>query len=715
MIATIDSLGIIHSTGAVAKNICDRSIEDVNLLKSIDKKSISKIKNSYTRLLSNKAGDLSYSLTSFPKTGTINLLVILIDFTDQLSQIGNNNFNNLMNQSNYNGSGSFKDYWLQSSYNGLTVNSTITGWYHAAHNIAYYGANSNGSDINPRLLVQEAVDAAENAGVNFSTYDNDKDGKVDGIIVIHAGYGEEAGGGANTIWSHHWTLESYKRTYDSVVIDDYAIVPELQNNSGSNISNIGVICHEFGHSLGLPDLYDTNTSNGNSEGIGEWGLMGSGNWNNNGASPSILCAWSKIFLNWSTPTILSSECSLLLSNSVQNNIIYQINSPHTNEYFLIENRQRIGFDAGLPGTGLSIWHINTSKTTGAHISANDVNADESLKGVDLEEADGISALDNNTNRGDAGDLFPGNTCNSSFNDNSTPNSQTYSPIVNSSKPITNIMGSGTNIRFDFMGYVPISGPSLVCSSGATFTITKLPSGATVTWSATSTQNNLSINLSTGYAYATNSVTGTGIITAIIHTLCGDITLPTKNVNVGGPATPFITGPATPQCDYTYPYSVDANSQQIGETFLWESDILFIDNPSLKTCTAWAYVDGQGTITCTVTACGVSQTGSRNIFTKACPTYVMTLSPNPTSDIIEITLTDIVSAGKEPSTESMSIQDDVNTSFNIRISTLTGTIVYNTKKDKKKFSIPVNDLLNGNYYIDVSDNKNSYRKQFIVKH
>lgn len=529
--ATIDSVGIIHSTGIVAKNITDRSIEDVNLLKTIDKKSISKIKNSHTRLFSKKAGDLSYSLTSFPKTGNRNLLVILIDFTDQLFQIGNNNFNNLMNQASYNGTGSFRDYWLQSSYNGLTVNSTINGWYHAGHNMAYYGANSNGSDINPRLLVQEAVDAAENAGVNFSTYDNDKDGKVDGVIVIHAGYGEEAGGGANTIWSHHWTLDSYKRTYDGVIIDDYAIVPELRNNFGSNISNIGVICHEFGHSLGLPDLYDTDISNGNSEGIGEWGLMGSGNWNNNGASPSILCAWSKIFLNWATPSILSSECSLLLPNSVQNNIIYQINTPHTNEYFLIENRQRIGFDAGLPGTGLSIWHINTSKTTGVHISANDVNADEALKGVDLEEADGISALDNNTNRGDGGDLFPGNTCNRLFNDSSTPNSQTYSPIVNSSKPITNIMESGSNIRFDFMGFVPISGPSVVCTSGVKFSV--INPGATVEWRATSTNNNLTIDSSTGAAYATNSTPGEGTISAIIHaTGCGDITLPPKRVWVG---------------------------------------------------------------------------------------------------------------------------------------------------------------------------------------
>lgn len=267
--ATIDRTGKINSTGVLAKNKANRTEEEMNLLKTIDKKAIERIKPAPSKM--SISGGLSYSIESFPTSGTRNLLVLLIDFTDLSFQIANNNFNSLMNQSNYNGTGSFRDYWLESSYSNLTVNSTVRGWYHAANNMAYYGANSGGSDVNPRLLVQEAVDAAENAGLDFSIYDNDNDGNVDGIIVIHAGYGEEAGGGPNTIWSHHWTLGSFKRTYDGVTIDDYALVPELRNNFGSNISNIGVICHEFGHSLDLPDLYDTDLSNGDSEGIGEWG------------------------------------------------------------------------------------------------------------------------------------------------------------------------------------------------------------------------------------------------------------------------------------------------------------------------------------------------------------------------------------------------------------------------------------------------------------
>lgn len=531
--AIIDNFGNINSSSIKAKNIGDRTIENRKYLERIDKKSILNLKKSSSNasFIDKNTANVANLLMNFPITGTRNLLVLLIDFTDRPFQLANINFNNLMNQPTYNGTGSFRDYWTATSYGNLTINSTINGWYHAANNMAFYGTNSNGNDTNPRLLVREAIDAAENAGTDFSIYDNDGDGKVDGIIVIHAGYGEEAGGGQNTIWSHHWTLGNQSRTYDGVIIDDYAIVPELRDNEmwGINISNIGVMCHEFGHSLGLPDLYDTNSSNGTSAGIGRWGLMGSGNWNNGGASPSHLCAWSKIFLGWSNPTLLSSPSSISLSNSVQNNNIYRINTSHSNEYFLLENRQSIGFDIGLPGAGLAIWHINTSKTTSTNISNNDVNADEDLKGVDLEEADGRNDLDVVVdNRGDNGDLFPGNTQNRTFRDNSNPNSQTYSPIVSINKPIANIIEASGNVRFDFMGYNPITGPSTVCTQ-ATYTIANFPTGAAVQWNVS---NNLQIISSTGNSVILQSIgVGAGWVEAVITIFGNNITLPRYNIQV----------------------------------------------------------------------------------------------------------------------------------------------------------------------------------------
>lgn len=207
--AIVDSTGEINSTGILAKNIEDRTSEELNLLKTLDKESMERISKLSSRTFGFVSTDFSNSVNGFPPTGTRNLLVLLIDFTDLAFQIAGNNFNNLMNQVNYNGTGSFRDYWVENSYNNLTINSTVRGWYRSANNLAFYGANSDGSDINPRLLVREAIDAAENEGIDFSIFDSDNDGFVDGIIVVHAGYGEEAGGGANTIWSHHWTLGSY--------------------------------------------------------------------------------------------------------------------------------------------------------------------------------------------------------------------------------------------------------------------------------------------------------------------------------------------------------------------------------------------------------------------------------------------------------------------------------------------------------------------------
>lgn len=221
--------------------------------------------------------------------------------------------------------------------------------------------------------------------------------------------------------------------------------------------------------------------------------------------------------------MISSPAKHDLLNASRNNTSYRINTPHTNEYFLLENRQNIGFDAALPGTGLCIWHINTNKTSTSHISANDVNADEDMKGVDLEEADGNNDLDNQTNRGDDGDLFPGSECNQTFNDNSNPNSRTYSPIINTSKPISQIIEDDNTISFNYFGYGPILGSDLVCTSNSTFTITNRPSGTTVTWTKSSNLQYVSGQGTNSYIVkaASSSTYGSGWVQATIY---GNVTI-----------------------------------------------------------------------------------------------------------------------------------------------------------------------------------------------
>ncbi len=410
--------GKLEPSGIQARDSKNRKAEEKQFLQSVPKSlrtsalRTSAVENQHSQVLE------APQKVSFPSTGTRKTLLILIKYPDLANTYTVSNFDNLMNQSNYNGTGSFKDFYKASSFGKLDISTDVFGWYTASNNYAYYGYNKESSRATK--LVREAIDAAEAAGVDFSKYDNDKDGKVDGVIIAHSGPGAEEGSDQDYVWSHRWQLSAGNNsaTYDGVVLNDYIINPERRLFSSSMVG-IGVFCHEFGHNLGLPDLYDTS---GNSEGIGNWCLMAGGAWLGYEHSPANMSAWCKMTLGWINPTVITANGAYSLKGASANAECYRINTQLSNEYFLIENRQKTGLDISLAGSGLAIWHINTNKTSS---TTNNVNADRTLKGVDLEEADGLNQLDGRSNRGDAGDLFPGTSNNKSFNDFSLPNSRTY--------------------------------------------------------------------------------------------------------------------------------------------------------------------------------------------------------------------------------------------------------------------------------------------------
>ena len=404
---------------------------------------------------------------TYPTTGNIRVLALLIDYPDLTQTFAKANFDSLLYGSNFrNGDGSFKYFYELSSDSTLTIDVDVMGWYRASNSYLYYGRDSGTSRAAD--LVREAVDAAELAGVNFANYDNNSDGRVDGILAVHAGPGAEQGSRTQYIWSHRWVLNGGSMgavNYDGVTINDYMINPETRISGASqNLVGIGVFCHEFGHNLGLPDLYDTDDSNGDSEGIGNWGLMAGGTWLGGEHRPANFCAWSKIENGWETPTTLTIGTNgnyTLDPASTHTNEIYRINTSLNNEYFLLENRQKIGLDIELPGSGLAIWHINTNKT---NLFGNSVNADENLKGVDLEEADGLNDLDNEVNRGDAGDLFPGTSNATAFNDLTNPSAMTYLTTTTALQ-ISNIAENGNQISFTLGN----AGGSSACSGSSTLT------------------------------------------------------------------------------------------------------------------------------------------------------------------------------------------------------------------------------------------------------
>ncbi len=420
--------GKLDLSGIRAKNTDERSEDEKNYLKSLQKF----LKEPYDQVDKRLKSAEATSQSSFPSSGSKKALLLLIEYPDLTQTFDINDFENLMNQQNYKGTGSFRDYFYQVSNKKLSLSVDVFGWYMAKNPYRYYG-DDNGNDL-ARMLVAEAVDAAENAGVDFSDYDNDGDGYVDNLLIAHSGPGAEEGSQTEYIWSHSWYLGGYARRYDGVTISNYIINPETRSYG---MVGIGVFCHEFGHALGLPDLYDTDDSNGDSEGLGNWCLMAGGGWLNQEKTPAMLSAWARDHLGWISPVIIDSDGEFSLSPAATGSACYKMITPVKNEYFLLENRYPAGFDKALPGSGLAIFHINTLRSD---------NGDELLKLSDLEEADGRDDLDKSNNRGDGGDLFPGTSANTVFNDYTYPDSKNYNGNSTGIK-IFNIRKEGTLIKF----------------------------------------------------------------------------------------------------------------------------------------------------------------------------------------------------------------------------------------------------------------------------
>jgi hypothetical protein len=165
----------------------------------------------------------------FPSTGTNNVLVILVEFADLTSALTPQQIENMMTAPGFAGTGSFRDYYLDVSYNNLSLECTVVPWVQVSRNMSYYGANDQfGYDIRPFELVREAVDILEAQGFDFAPFDNDGDGYVDELVVVHAGYGEQyTGAGDTCIWSHSFHLGDLSVEYDGVILDNYLVTPEL--------------------------------------------------------------------------------------------------------------------------------------------------------------------------------------------------------------------------------------------------------------------------------------------------------------------------------------------------------------------------------------------------------------------------------------------------------------------------------------------------------
>ena len=416
-------------------------------------------------------GDVSLPAAA-PSVETVNVPVILITFSDRTPKYSMANFQDLLfgdHPSIATGPGSMKDYYEEVSYGAFSVSSGpagVQGWFTASNGHDYYGRKEGSKRA--AELVAEAVRAAD-ATIDFSQYDNDGDGYVDALIVVHQGMGTESTNDMSDIWSHQWYLSAAGHgpiMLDGVLLDAYTIQPEecWRWEGVKSISSVGVFAHEFGHALGLPDLYDYD---GSSQGVGDWCLMAGGSWNwtyGSGDTPAHMSAWCKWRLGWVDPVpIRGYQADWVFYASALSDSVIQFlpnpGGPHdwhwywggTGEYFLVENRYKTGFDEGLPGSGLAIWHIDERRTN---------NDDENHKLVDLEEADGLRDLDfaKRKNRGDAGDLYPGTSDNRRFGDLTVPDNWWYD-YRNTGCSVRNISDPGPVMTADVSLNCACTGPS----------------------------------------------------------------------------------------------------------------------------------------------------------------------------------------------------------------------------------------------------------------
>ncbi len=311
--------------------------------------------------------------------------------------------------------GSARQYFYDQSYGQYNPTFDVIGPVTVSQDLAYYGepvkdaqGNVTAHDKNPRELIKEACQLADEAGVDFSQYDNDHDGYVDFVYVIYAGYGEADGGGANTIWPHQWSMAPLAIKIDNKLLGRYACGCEL-NNISKVYDGIGTFCHEFSHVLGLPDFYVTADLDNPPHTLCDWSIMDYGPYNNDGNTPPAYSAYERFYMGWLTPRLLVDQEKVTLHNinegegeslliSENNQLPSSGWNPLPRIFYTLEARVKKGWDEFLPGEGMLITRISYNQTKW---QGNSVNNDPNNMGVDI-----LEATTNYTKKGLATDAFP---------------------------------------------------------------------------------------------------------------------------------------------------------------------------------------------------------------------------------------------------------------------------------------------------------------------
>ncbi len=426
--AFTDDSGCVVTSSFPAVSLAERPAEHKEFLKSIDTRSVletlSRQGNQMRsrRFASDTDDDAVRGLfpgTFFPAHGRQKALVILVEYADvkMTHPEAADYFTRMLNEegfADYGATGSVVDYFRECSSGIFDPEFDVYGPVTLANNRAYYGGNDfYGRDQRPQEMVIEACTLLDDL-IDFTQYDRDGDGVIDNVFIFYAGEGESNGAPSETVWPHSYNISSYPGApykYDGVTLNRYACSYEWDQD---HPDGVGTFVHEFSHVMGLPDLYATTLVNSFTP--GPWSVLDYGPYNNKGRTPPLYSIYERHALGWMDPLpINSSVDATLFPISTNQGGIIRTSRPE--EYYLIENRQKEGWDAFLPGHGMLIWHIDYDAATWA---ANAVNNNYGHQRVDLIEAD-----NEETTSSRAGDAFPGTAGITEFTDDSFPSMVTW--------------------------------------------------------------------------------------------------------------------------------------------------------------------------------------------------------------------------------------------------------------------------------------------------
>jgi len=378
------------------------------------------------------------------------ILFILAEFSDTSGTYTEADFASSINK--------ISDYYNKASYGKVslspanewfgTANNGVVGWVNVGETHPNTGRDTG--DVN-RQITADAITAADEY-VDFSAYDTSGNGLVSetelAVVVVVAGYDRAYGDYSPSVWGHKGTFTSYAPSVDGVTIGGYfggyAQFGEVHQSifDPAHQATMGVMVHELGHLIfDLPDLYD---SDGSSSGIGAFGVMGAGSHGRassdiyTGETPVLPCAWTKYSLGWVTAPSESGNLSIVAAGvtTTGSSTVYRLRTKFIHEYFLIENRQPLGYDRGLErwlGTGfggLAIWHLDEDVIAANDPTPNDnecyppSDCTNNHYGVALVQADNNWDLEKDINRGNATDLWYLSN-GEEFNDTSNPSSKLW--------------------------------------------------------------------------------------------------------------------------------------------------------------------------------------------------------------------------------------------------------------------------------------------------